>query len=142
MNWRPPLRGCHAPTRPRHSGWPDASFPAWPPWTPRPGSAVTEGATADLEDNLPSRDCPGRPTSAACSALTCRTGGRRPVAAPAHDGDLRHVNRRVAVHPSASVALTGLDRVVGRDAAAHAGAVAAADVVLPAVLEIEQADAR
>src|SRR3954468_17251760 len=59
MNWRPPLRGCHAPTRPRHSGWPDASFPAWPPWTPRPGSAVTEGATADLEDNLPSRDCPG-----------------------------------------------------------------------------------
>src|SRR4051812_2663786 len=58
MNWRPPLRGCHAPTRPRHSGWPDASFPAWPPWTPRPGSAVTEGATADLEDNLPSRDCP------------------------------------------------------------------------------------
>src|SRR3954452_2802896 len=55
MNWRPPLRGCHAPTRPRHSGWPDASFPAWPPWTPRPGSAVTEGATADLEDNLPSR---------------------------------------------------------------------------------------
>src|SRR4051812_30807012 len=60
MNWRPPLRGCHAPTRPRHSGWPDASFPAWPPWTPRPGSAVTEGATADLEDNLPSRDCPAR----------------------------------------------------------------------------------
>src|SRR4051812_41022062 len=59
MNWRPPLRGCHAPTRPRHSGWPDASFPAWPPWTPRPGSAVTEGATADLEDNVPSRDCPG-----------------------------------------------------------------------------------
>src|SRR3954469_4190050 len=64
MNWRPPLRGCHAPTRPRHSGWPDASFPAWPPWTPRPGSAVTEGATADLEDNLPSRDCPLTPRAA------------------------------------------------------------------------------
>src|SRR3954462_11662696 len=69
MNWRPPLRGCHAPTRPRHSGWPDASFPAWPPWTPRPGSAVTEGATADLEDNLPSRDCPVRTPAA---------GGDRP----------------------------------------------------------------
>src|SRR4051812_11561742 len=59
MKWRPPLRGCHASTRPRHPELPDVSFPAWPPWTPRPSRAVREGGTADLEDDLPSRDCPG-----------------------------------------------------------------------------------
>src|SRR3954468_17958672 len=87
MNWRPPLRGCHAPTRPRHSGWPDASFPAWPPWTPRPGSAVTEGATADLEANLPSRDCPGRPEGLPQLARAAQDV----LHAPARDGEHGHV---------------------------------------------------
>src|SRR4051812_18754047 len=37
---------------------PDVSFPARPPWTPRPSRTVAGGGTADLEDNLPSLDCP------------------------------------------------------------------------------------
>ena len=77
MKWRPPLRGCHARTRPRHSRWPDASFPAWPPWIPPRGRAVTEGPTADLEDDLPSRDCPGAGRRA-CWSRSCYGYNRKP----------------------------------------------------------------
>src|SRR3954471_1039545 len=98
MNWRPPLRGCHAPTRPRHSGWPDASFPAWPPWTPRPGSAVTEGATADLEDNLPSRDCPAAPPAVAEAR---RAHGRERARRAGLHGLPRPAPRQAALHEPA-----------------------------------------
>src|SRR3954452_16164131 len=140
MNWRPPLRGCHAPTRPRHSGWPDASFPAWPPWTPRPGSAVTEGATADLEDNLPSRDCPGWPRTRAGATLRgrrksctgCRSGAPhargRDLAGLARAGPCWPILPREVddvVHPEAAGA------AARRGAVAEAGAAPDADPATP-----------
>src|SRR3954462_2428450 len=117
MNWRPPLRGCHAPTRPRHSGWPDASFPAWPPWTPRPGSAVTEGATADLEDNLPSRDCPGRTAPKERTRRHTPDGRRAATVPPRRTG--RHGMR------------AGTDRVPGWTRRPAAARLALAALVLP-----------